>query len=265
MKKGLVIYKEVDIEKNKGYIKWLIEEGLNYNFNIQLCSLKEGYHKIKENYDFVINRSRDYSLSRMYEDNNIKIFNNSSFCRLGNDKKLAYEFIEKLNIIYPKVYTKEEDIKDNTLKIVKPRNGHGGEGIRIYKGEPIDISQNIYQEFVKDYIGDIRFYIINNEITHSVIRKPKEGSIVSNFTRGGEVEIYNIKEKDKNIINKILKKIHIDYGGIDFLLLKDGNIMFNEFEDAVGSRILSYFGINNTMELFLEHISKEVNKAHENK
>ena len=260
MKKGLVIYDEVDIEKNKEYIKWLIEEGLNYNLSIELCSLREGCDKIEEKYDFVINRSRDYNLSKMYEDNNIKTFNNSEFCRLGNDKKLAYEFIEKLNIIYPKIFIKEEEIKDSKLKIVKPRKGHGGEGIRLYKDEPIDISQNIYQEFIEDYIGDIRFYIINNKITHSVIRKPKEGNILSNFTRGGDVEIYNIKEKDKNIINKILKKIHIDYGGIDFLLLKDGNILFNEFEDAVGSRILSYFGINNTMELFLDHISKEANK-----
>lgn len=260
MKKGLVIYDEVDIEKNEGYINWLIEEGINYKFNIELCSLNECHNKINENYDFIINRSRDYKLSEDFERNNIRTFNNSEFCRLGNDKKLSYEFIEKLNIKYPKIFINEEEIKDNILKIVKPRGGHGGQGIRLYKEESIDINQNIYQEFIKDYIGDIRFYIINNEITHSVIRKPKGESLVSNFTKGGEVTIYNIKEKDREIIKKILDKIHIDYGGIDFLLLNDGRILFNEFEDAVGSRMLSYLGINNTMELFLSHISKEVNK-----
>lgn len=260
MKKGLVVYDEAYIEKNKGYINWLIEEGLNYNFNIELCSLKEAYNKIEENYDFIINRSRDYKLSKEFERNNIRTFNNSEFCRLGNDKKLAYEFIEELNIKYPKVFIKEEEIKNEILKIVKPRGGHGGQGIKLYKEEAIDINKNIYQEFIKDYIGDIRFYIINNKITHSVIRKPKEKSLVSNFTQGGEVTIYNIKKEDKDIINKIINKIHIDYGGIDFLLLKDGKILFNEFEDAVGSRMLSYLGINSTMELFLSHISKEVNK-----
>ena len=260
MKKGLVIYDEADIEKNKGYINWLIEEGVNYKFNIELCTLNEGYNKTEEKYDFIINRSRDYKLSKEFEKNNIRTFNNSEFCRLGNDKKLAYEFIEELKIEYPKIFVNEEEIKDNTLKIVKPRDGHGGLGIRLYKEEAIDINKNIYQEFIKDYIGDIRFYVINNEITHSVIRKPKEKSLVSNFTQGGEVTIYNIKEEDKEIINKILKKIHIDYGGVDFLLLNDGTILFNEFEDAVGSRMLSYLGINNTMELFLSHISKEVNK-----
>ncbi|WP_300379650.1 ATP-grasp domain-containing protein [Clostridium sp.] len=260
MKKGLLIYDEVDIEKNKGYINWLIEEGLKYNLIIELCSLKECQYKIQENYDFIINRSRDYQLSKQYENNNIKVFNNSRFCKLGNDKKLAYDFVEELNIKYPKVFTKEEEIKDNNLKIVKPKNGHGGEGINLYNGEPIDIHKSIYQEYIKDYIGDIRFYIINNKITHSVIRKPKGKSLVSNFTKGGEVTIYNIKEEDKDIIKKILKEINIDYGGIDFLLLKDGKILFNEFEDAVGSRMLSYLGINNTMELFLSHISKEINK-----
>ena len=62
----------------------------------------------------------------------------------------------------------------------------------------------------------------------------------------------------KEILEKLLNNIDIDFGGIDFLLLENGEILFNEFEDAVGSRMLSYLGVNNTMELFLEHIRKSV-------
>ena len=50
----------------------------------------------------------------------------------------------------------------------------------------------------------------------------------------------------------------MDYAGIDFLLTKDNKLIFNEIEDVVGSRMLSKLGINNTTDLYLEHIGKEL-------
>ena len=143
--------------------------------------------------------------------------------------------------------------------IEKPKNGHGGSDIRIVNEyDNLDFSKNVYQEYIEDYIGDIRFYVIKNKIEHAVIRIPKENSIISNFTKGGDVQIYNYSNKEEKIINKILENLNIDFGGIDFLLLRNGELLFNEFEDAVGSRMLSYLGINDTMEKFLNHISNEV-------
>ena len=261
MLNGILIYDKEDIERNKAYIKWMIEEGKKFDLNIELVTLNNIYYDyIKNKYRFAINRSRNYKASEKLEGLNIRVFNKSNFCILGNDKIKAYSFIENLKVHYPKVYGEKKEINYDKKIIVKPKAGHGGENIKfLNKGEKINFEENVYQQYIEDYVGDIRFYIINNKIINSVIRIPKKNDFLSNFSQGGEVRIYNYTEKNKKVINKILREIEIDYGGIDFLLLKNGEILFNEFEDAVGSRMLSFLGINNTMDIFLNHISKEVN------
>lgn len=255
---GIVIYDEKDIEKNKSYISWLIEEGRKKNLNIRLVLDKE-ISDLKYNIKFAINRSRNFNITYKLEEDGIRVFNDYKFCILGNDKLIAYDYIETLGLKYPRVFRSLNDIDKSKKIIEKPKNGHGGANIRIVDNlTDLNFYKNVYQEYIEDYIGDIRFYIINNRIEHSIIRIPGEDSIVANFTKGGRAEVYNCSTKDKKVINKILSNLNIDFGGIDFLLLKNGEILFNEFEDAVGSRMLSHLGINDTMEKFLSHILKEV-------
>ncbi|ASW42600.1 ATP-grasp domain-containing protein [Clostridium isatidis] len=262
MVNGIIIYDKADIERNNAYIKWMIDEAKKYDLNIELVTLNDiNFNYIKEKYTFAINRSRSYKLSEKLEDLNIRVFNKSHFCMLGNDKIKAYKFIDNLKINYPIVYKEMKEIDYNKKIIVKPKDGHGGNNIKfLSRNDEILFEENVYQEYIDDYIGDIRFYIVNNKIINSVIRIPKKNDLLSNFSKGGEVRIYNYTESNKKVVNKILNEIEIDYGGIDFLLLKNGEIFFNEFEDAVGSRMLSYLGINNTMDMFLDHVCKEIKK-----
>jgi glutathione synthase/RimK-type ligase-like ATP-grasp enzyme len=257
---GLVIYDERDVEKNKGYINWLIEDGRKYDLDLKLILTKDiDYKKIEGKYKFAINRSRNYNVTYNLELLSIKVFNKYKFCKLGNDKLEAYNFIESLNIRYPRIYRCLEDIDKSKNIIEKPKNGHGGISINILNEfNNLDFNKNVYQEFIEDYIGDIRFYIIDKKIVNCVIRKPQKNNFLSNFSKGGNVKLYNYSSKEEKVLDKILNNIEIDFGGIDFLLLENGEILFNEFEDAVGSRMLSYLGVNNTMELFLNHISKDL-------
>ncbi|MBQ6820001.1 MAG: ATP-grasp domain-containing protein [Clostridium sp.] len=258
MIKGAVIYNKEDANRNKEYIKWLIEEGKKKNLYIELI-LEDNIISKKDDYSFIINRCRNYNITKILEEKNLKVFNNYKFCLLGNDKLLAYDFVKSLGIDYPRVYKNYSEIDKNKKVLEKPKDGHGGVGIKIlHDFRNCNFNKNVYQEYVEDYVGDIRFYIINNKIIHSIIRKPQEGSLISNFTKGGKVEIYKANEKDRKLINNILENIEIDFGGIDFLLLKNGDLLFNEFEDAVGTRMLSYLGINNTMELFLDNIVNKI-------
>lgn len=261
MLKGLLIYDKVDIDKNKIYIDWMIKEGYKYNLDLKLYLIDDiDFNKLNL-YRFAINRSRNSFITNKLENRNIRVFNRETFCILGNDKLKAYDFIDSLGISYLKVYRSLNDINKYKRIISKPKSGHGGYGIKILDDiKELDFDKNVYQEFIEDYIGDIRFYIIDNKITHSVIRKPKDKSIISNFTQGGDVEIFKLTKEHEAIIERILKNIDIDYGGIDFLLTKDYKILFNEFEDAVGSRMLSYLGINNTMDLFLSHVKQTLLK-----
>ena len=148
MIKGLVIYDEIDVEKNKSYINWLIEDGIKYNLDLELILTKDiNYKIVNSKYKFAINRSRDYKITYDLESLGLRVFNKFNFCRLGNDKLEAYNFMETLDIKYPKIYRSIEELNSNKKIIEKPKNGHGGIGVNILKDfKSLDFNKNVYQE-----------------------------------------------------------------------------------------------------------------------
>lgn len=264
MHNGLLIYHKDDYERNKEYIKWVSEEALLKGLNLEFV-FSDKLH-VSDKYNFAINRSRDSKVSKVLEENNILVFNSSIFTEIANDKLLSYEFVNSIKIPFSKLFYNSIDVNESTDKIiVKPRNGHGGEGIYVVdNNKKIEFKEEfIYQRVVENLIGDIRIYIINNEVINAVIRKPKCGELISNYSKGGVIELYTLNSKQKEIINLILNEIQIDYGGIDFILTEN-EFLFNEFEDAVGSRMLSKFGINNTTDMYLNHIRNVLDERERN-
>jgi len=257
--KGLLVYSKEDVKKNAEYISWFISAGKKKNIILDLKSTDEirinGINSLKS-LDFVINRSRSYEVSLLFELNDIRVFNNSKVTLLGNNKLSAYAYAKKKNYKFPKILL-------NTLEsdqvISKPNDGHGGKDIHLVTASSPATGENtIQQEFMSDILGDIRFYIINNEIIKAVIRSSKE-KILSNFSQGGDFEVYHYSKEEENYIKKFMKDIIFDYVGLDFFLTQEKELIFNEIEDVVGSRMLSHLGINNTTELYLDHIDKTIN------
>lgn len=72
--------------------------------------------------------------------------------------------------------------------------------------------------------------------------------------------MYEASDEQLKIITKLIKRIGIvDFVGIDFFLTDNGQFIFNEIEDVVGSRMLSALGCNNTVPLYVEHILRCMN------
>lgn len=256
--KGLLVYNKDDYLRNVEYVNWLLDEAGDYNFQLDLI-LKEDFDLYGVSnfldYSFVINRTRSYELSLIFELNDIRVFNNSAITLLGNNKLAAYKYAKDKSYLYPKV---KLSWSDTNKTISKPNSGHGGEGIGLV--EDVDLKDGnirLQQELIGDLIGDIRFYIINNKIIQAVLRKAKD-KIVSNFTMGGEIEYYKYTNIEKDYVERFVEGLQIDYAGVDFLLTKDNKLIFNEIEDVVGSRMLSQLGINNTTELYFQHINNEM-------
>lgn len=256
--KGLLIYNKEDFDRNNSYVQWLQEEGKKKGLDLELAFgdeiLTKGI-KEKKRVDFVINRTRSYEICILFELNNIRVFNNSTVTLIGNNKLAAYKYAEEKGYSYPKVVLSWEN-RGNIIS--KPINGHGGEGIGLVSD--IDVRDGwirLQQEFVTNLVGDIRFYIIDNKIIHGVLRTSSD-KIISNFSQGGDIRLYDFSQSEKEYVEGFIKDIDVDYAGIDFLLTKDGKLIFNEIEDVVGSRMLSKLGINDTTELYLNHIVKQL-------
>lgn len=259
--KGLLIYDKKDELRNREYIQWLLDEANKKGINLSLLFsqdfFRHGLNKEQMNSDFALNRSRSYELAVNLELNGIRVLNNSEVTFLGNNKIAAYKYAEGMGVDFPPLLAAWQEEAELISKQVK---GHGGEGVEVLKAPYPDFrEESLQQSLEKDLAGDLRFYIFNNEIIHSVLRRPKDGYI-SNFSKGGSIEIYGPSPEEERLVKKFIGKLQIDYAGIDFLLTKDGRLLFNEIEDAVGSRMLSALGINDTTELLFQAIREMKSK-----
>jgi glutathione synthase/RimK-type ligase-like ATP-grasp enzyme len=257
--KGLLIYVKEDYEKNKSYVNWLIDEfkikdvELILKFEDEI--INEGIN-INENIKFIINRSRNYNITLEAELCNIRVFNKSDICLLGNNKLLAYRYAESKGYLYPDIIL-DWNNKNKKDIISKTTDGHGGCDVTLLEHLNINSSKNRFQQkLIKDIIGDIRFYIIGNKIIHAVLRTSNK--LVSNFSKGGNIQVYNFNSKEKQYVEKFINDLEIDFAGVDFFLTKNKELIFNEIEDVVGSRMLSVLNLNNTTELFVNHILEEI-------
>ena len=80
---GILIYNEKDVEKNKAYINWLIEEGRKNNMSISLV-LEKDLGKVENTYKFVLNRSRNFNITYKLEEEGKRVFNSYKFCIYGS-------------------------------------------------------------------------------------------------------------------------------------------------------------------------------------
>ena len=96
------------------------------------------------------------------------------------------------------------------------------------------------QEMINCDSRDIRVYVLGGEIYSAVLRQGKE-DFRSNYSLGGEVKEYFLSVEEYRIVQEYIDCLggkDLAMAGIDFLVDRDGNLVFNEVEEMVGSRML---------------------------
>src|SRR5699024_246313 len=81
---------------------------------------------------------------------------------------------------------------------------------------------------------DLRVFVIGKTIIAAVLRE-NDKDFRANYTRGGTAKLYQLNYNETILIQKIINLFEFDYVGIDFLINKTGQLIFNEIEDVVGS------------------------------
>lgn len=249
---------------------------------------------ILEKPDFVISRMIFPLLSRQLEYMGIRVFNNSKVAEICNDKAKTYQYVASLgismvdtifcenNLINNRDYLNKEILEINDLdidnlennigdriepikrRVLKTVDGHGGNQVfllenRLNSSESEKIIKNIGKSdfVVQPLIGrlskDLRVYVINKTIIAAVLRTASTG-FKSNYSLGGKVEQYNLNNEEVLLVNKIINLFDFGLVGIDFIIGDNGQLIFNEIEDVVGSRMLYQCTDVNIVKLYLEYI-----------
>lgn len=282
-KYGWLVYRKEDINRNQRFIKLLLHAAEKREIKLSLVHLEELTWKISGNEspftrggqqspDFLINRSVSPWLNELAEFSGIRSFNTSFAARLANDKRLTHAFLQKTGIrmadtaaVSPEALS--PDNHPDFPFVIKDPYGRGGAGVYFIHNEwdllhclsQINYSELLVQPLSGNPGKDLRVYIVGNEIQGAVLRETTSSSeLRANLSTGGTSRSYVLNEAEKKQIHAITSSIKLDFAGIDFLFDKDGTLLFNEMEDAVGCRSLYMNSSVDIADVFLEYVQKVV-------
>lgn len=281
-----LIYSDFESKRNQKYIDFYMEEGKKLGITIKLLIAEKINFGVKDSIWFLFYEGQqlskpDFAICRMIyplltvqlENMGIKVFNNSFVQAICNDKAKTYQFVAKVKIpmvdtLFCKKEFLTEKLKEITYpSIIKSVDGHGGTEVFLLKDSK-DINDVVslctdkdivIQPFVGKTHQDLRVYVIGNEIIAAILRTAKEG-FKSNFCLGGDVKVYELSPDERKIVYKIIQLFQenstFGFGlvGIDFIIGNRGELIFNEVEDVVGSRMLYQCTDINIVSLYLEFI-----------
>ncbi len=145
---------------------------------------------------------------------------------------------------------KEDVVIDNSAK-----GAFDEKQEEIIKG--LASSDVVVQPLTGNRHQDLRVYVIGKRIVASVLRTAKEG-FKSNFSLGGEVSLYQLSKEESMLVQTIIDQFNFGLVGIDFIVGDQGELIFNEIEDVVGSRMLYQCSDINIVKEYLMYIKESV-------
>jgi len=149
--------------------------------------------------------------------------------------------------------------------ILKPREMGSGQAVLKVESlqqlrAAIDIAAQtghayVVQPWLKNE-GDLRVYVMGDEIFASVLRKPKAGGYLANLSKGGRHEGVTVSAELRENCLKISKSLQARYLVIDWLVTPDGYVL-NEWTTA-----LAGFGLSEEIaDRFFTWVKSEITRA----
>lgn len=278
-KTGWLIYSKKDALENSSYIDWFIEEARLQSLSLELVLREDltigrinNEHAIQLHQEqvelpqFAVVRTIEPLLSLHLEMAGIRVFNSSKISHLCNHKSLTHLEMSKLNIpmvdtIFIKKENMVEDPPMNFPFVVKEATGRSGQQVYLIQTEQdwqqcyqnLSATDLVIQSTQVQPGKDVRVFIVGKEIIGAVLRE-NHNDFRANFKLGGSATWYPLHDEQIEMINKIIHHLDFDMVGIDFLIGLNGEFLFNEIEDVVGSRILSAVSDINILEKYIAHI-----------
>ncbi|WP_337018651.1 hypothetical protein [Oceanobacillus massiliensis] len=282
MKKGWLIYSIEDSFLNASYIAWFKEEAAKQFLELELVIREELTIGVKDNKkfanihkepselpDFAVVRTIDPMLNLHLESMGIAVFNSSNIARICNDKALAHHHANLLQLpMVDTIYSKREHISDTPPLpypfIVKEAGGRGGRRVFYIEDQiswlkcQTNLQTNIIIQSCEVQLGkDLRVFIVGKEVVAAVLRESST-DIRANYKLGGSASLYPLNPTETALVQKLVDHFEFGMVGIDFLVGLDGQLLFNEIEDVVGSRTLSATSDINILEKYIRLIKTRI-------
>ena len=192
----------------------------------------------------------------------LKIINNPKALREVPEKLFSLRLIKFMpsTLISEDLNEIKKFFNKNKKVVIKPIESYGGNDVKLlneFNKEKISkyikkYNHLMFQKFIPQISkGDKRIFIINGKVKGGISRVPKQGSILSNMSKGARAKVIKITNQElkvSKIVASELKKLNIYFAGIDFIngeLIGDINVTsptgLKTFYDLTGINLAKYF------------------------
>lgn len=260
---GAIIYERAAAKQNINYIQLYIDNFEKNDIELKLVYSDEIFRMKKP--DFAIVRVIAPEITKKLEDMGVRCFNNYNVSHITNDKALTYKYVSQKGIEIMDTYYRADDVKEFPV-VIKPKSSHGGDRVFMANSRR-ELMDRLYlypdksyviQRVASDIGKDLRVYVIGKKIICAMLRQ-SDKDFRSNYCLGGKASVYTLSEEEKALVNTIIDLFDFDFVGIDFVF-NNGKIVFNEIEDAVGSRMVYSCTDIDIVKIYTEYIIKEMTK-----
>lgn len=278
---GWLIYSAQDVETNQSFIHWLIEEADLQQIELTLIQrealdigIVDGqwichiHQKSVPLPDFAIVRTVEPLLNLQLENMGIHVFNSSTVSRLCNHKMLTHFEMNKLNIpMVDTLFMKSKNLTEEPPMpypfVMKAAVSHGGGHVFLINNKnewlkqikKIPTGDVLIQSCHVQLGKDVRVFVVGQQIIGAVLRQSVT-DFRANYKLGGDALWYPLNDDEKHLVNRIINHFQFGMVGIDFFIGLDGQLIFNEIEDVVGSRTLSQVSKTNIARDYMTWIKK---------
>jgi gamma-F420-2:alpha-L-glutamate ligase len=279
MVEGWLLYNREDYEKNRFFAERLVSEGAKRGLAMRLVFSDEfragvsgGIHRVSPEGTppaFAVNRTRDWRIAKCLEAAGCRVFNSSEAARVCNDKVESHLLAARLGLPQADTAFRRNEPAELLTHglgypvVLKSPYGHGGgevflaycEDELVALASKLGCDRVLLQKLCGRPGEDVRAYVLGGKVFAAVKRKAASG-FRANLSLGGVAEPYELDTAGRESAERVLRALPLDYAGIDFLLDGNGGLLFNELEDAVGSRALYRLGSHDAAALFAGYISE---------
>lgn len=201
-------------------------------------------------------------LGEQFEAMGIPIFNNARVARICNDKRLTHQLVSGIVPAMDTVFLRGDEKTCPFPFPVVVKGVHGCGGRQVYAAKDAESFQTamdalfpnpIMVQAMSDTPGrDVRVYVLGRE-TVAVMMRYSDHDFRSNLGQGGGAVPYTLSREEENVVEQIKALFDFGLAGIDFIF-HQGQLVFNEIEDAVGTRMLFANGHEDIVERYLDFI-----------
>jgi len=238
-----------------------------------------------EAFDFCLFWDKDVQLAMLLEQEGMRLFNSADAIRKCDDKALTWLSLRgdssirmPETILAPKTFSNIgyphmdflESIADTFGFPVVVKECFGSFGQQVYLAENMEELRALtkqhqgtpllFQKPVAESMGrDVRINVVGERIVASILRHSNNGDFRSNLTLGGSMEPYTPTEAEAQLALGTVKRLGLDYAGVDVLFGQEGPILCEVNSNAHFKTTLECTGVNMADDI-MRHIKTSIKR-----